>query len=37
MIGTQIQLKDNWKGGGDSFGQNWRFSSNMYDKIEANI
>ena len=28
MIGIQIQLEYNWKGGGDFFVWNWRFSSN---------
>ena len=28
MIGIWIQLEYNWKGGGDFFVWNWRFSSN---------
>ena len=31
--GIQIELSHDWKGSGNIFWYNWRFSPNMYDEI----
>ena len=34
MIGIQIQLESNWKRSGDIVCYFWRFTSNIYDKMD---